>query len=166
MNKFIQLTIKTALGIFLLLVILIIIAIVTFLVLNQRANNRIAEWDAWVVEKCNSEGGVTVFETVSAEDFPALRFRDSLGLRRLDIPREQNKNADEPFYTRSVTSVIRETRPRVTKSEAQLIRAFDNNILGISVSFSRIGGPILGHSSFSCLRIPGFDSGLVSKIIL
>lgn len=111
---------------------------------------RKAYWDYKVREMCEKDGGVRVFETVRLDRQQYSLILNQFG--QLSPPLE-NKAADNVPIVRKFTSTyIRRNDPEVRRDELVVIRRSDEKVLGVSVSYSRVGGDLIAlhPSNFSC----------------
>lgn len=104
-------------------------------------------WDAQVRERCEKDGGVTVYERVK------INKTDFQILLRQSLPTESSRMDQPYFWIRSETK-IHDSNPTVVRSETFIKRRSDGRVLGRSVRYSRRGGDIpTGFSeatSFAC----------------
>lgn len=107
-------------------------------------------WDSKINEMCESDGGVRIYETVSLDRQQYDLLLNSFG--QLSPPLESRANEGIPIVHRFTSTYIQRFDPEVRRDELTLVRRSDNKVLGISVTYSRIGGdPIALHPSyFSC----------------
>ncbi len=107
-------------------------------------------WDAKVRELCANDGGIKVFESVELPKEQYERLLNQFG--QLSPPLESRAPADAPIVRRNASSYIRQGNPEIRRDELLLVRRSDRKVLGISVSYSRVGGDFfaLHPSYFSC----------------
>lgn len=112
---------------------------------------RQAYWDAQVDRMCETDGGMRVFEVMELTPHQYGLLLNSFG--KLDIPIDAKDLGDVPVIRREETTVIRDANPRVWRYALTVIRKSDRRILGMQMTYSRVGGdfPSPAHeSSYSC----------------
>ncbi|MEW6427013.1 MAG: hypothetical protein AB1568_03135 [Thermodesulfobacteriota bacterium] len=119
-------------------------------------------WDARVRELCAKDGGVRVYETV---ELPAEMF-DKWGMVNFYRPTQRERALGNDYLLKSETIVIRDDNPKIWREQYQLYRSIDGSLLGVAVSYSRLGGDLPGpwqESSFGCPQAAG-DASLIREI--
>ncbi len=98
-----------------------------------------AYWDYKVTKMCEEDGGVTVYETVTLDEFDYINLSGSNGSIRIPY---FNYSSDiyHPYYRKSHDIKIRESFPEVRKSITVLERRSDNKVLVKAVYYGRRGG--------------------------
>lgn len=98
-----------------------------------------AYWDYKVMEMCEEDGGVTVFEKVeiSKTDYPNIRVTSK---NSLILPSEKNVKLGYPFFYRYNINIIRQGFVNVTRHEQLIVRNRDGKILSKHISYGRSGG--------------------------
>jgi len=112
---------------------------------------RQAYWDAQVDRMCETDGGMRVFEVMELTPHQYGLLLNSFG--KIDIPIDAGDLGDVPVIRREETTVIRDANPRVWRYALTVVRKADRRILGVQVTYSRVGGdfPSPAHeSSYSC----------------
>lgn len=113
-------------------------------------------WDAQVREMCDRDGGVTVYERIDIDEDHYKKLGGSGGV--IPVPDERSKIKNYPYFSRSKQHEIN-SNPQVTRMETEVVRVFDNKVLGRVINYLRIGGDfptgIQHDTSFSCKDIPG-----------
>lgn len=112
---------------------------------------RQAYWDRELIELCEKDGGVTVFETVhiSKNKVPGLGWTDG----HLGVPPKDLMRGEDVVYSERSETVIRAWNPRVIRGERTVYRRDNGRMVATVVRYSRVGGdfPSPAHpSSFSC----------------
>lgn len=108
-------------------------------------------WDAQVRAMCGKDGGVRIFEqiVVSPSEASLLpKVGDFFG-----VVSEALAKSEEPGFTRMKRTVIRESNPSVIRYEEEIVRRFDQRVVGVVVSYGRGGGdfPSPAHpSNYHC----------------
>ena len=126
-----------------------------------------AYWDHKVKQLCEKDGGVTVYEKVELErdEFHKLNGNQ---YGEISIPEKRLGKTLVPYYSEYSSQVLRDGYLRVYKYNLKIARRSDGKVLGMKISYGRGGGDfptVIGHpSSFSCAKIPGFESNLTGKI--
>src|SRR5262245_9987043 len=109
-----------------------------------------AYWDAKVKELCEQDGGLKIFETVhlNNEQYALLLNRSG----KLDPPLAGEAANGIPIVYAVKTTIVHNGYPEVFRTELAVLRVSDNKTLGTSVTYSRVGGDLLGFhpSHFSC----------------
>ena len=107
-------------------------------------------WDKRVQEMCAEDGGIRVFEagTVSKQQWDLLL--NPFG--QLSPPLENRASDDVTIAHKNTSTYIRRNNPEVRRDELVVIRNGDKKVLGVTVSYSRVGGDVIAlHPSyFSC----------------
>lgn len=119
-------------------------------------------WDSKVKEMCDSDGGVRIYETVSLDRQQYGLLLNSFG--KLAPPLEGHANEGVPIVRRFTSNYIKQSDPEVRRDELALVRRSDNKVLGISVTYSRVGGDLIAlHPSyFSC---PSHSADFFSMVV-
>ncbi|MGH9694315.1 MAG: hypothetical protein ACRD5Z_09250, partial [Bryobacteraceae bacterium] len=106
-----------------------------------------AYWDAKVKEMCDKDGGITVYERVK------ISRREARSVL-IDHPPTQKARRNQPYVWEQNETVIRDSNPRVVRSEILIKRRSDDKILGKTVQYWRSGGDfptgISEPTSFIC----------------
>lgn len=107
-------------------------------------------WDAQVREMCEKDGGVRIFEVVSLNSQQYSLLLNKFG--QLSPPLESKAEGNVPIVHRFTSIYVRQNDPEIRRDELSVIRKSDEKILGVSVSYSRVGGDLIAlHPSFfSC----------------
>jgi len=108
-------------------------------------------WDAQVDKMCETDGGMKIFDVMELTPHQYGLLLNSFG--KLDIPLDANDLGDIPVIRREEATVIRDANPRVWRYTLTVIRKADRRVLGMQVTYSRVGGdfPSPAHeSSYSC----------------
>lgn len=108
-------------------------------------------WDAQVREMCEKDGGVQIFEYIVVSPEQAAKL-PKVG-NFLGVGSEKLASPEEPAYTRTRRTVIREHSPTVIRYEVEIVRRLDQHVIGTAVSYGRGGGdfPSLAEpSNFHC----------------
>lgn len=124
-----------------------------------------AYWDSKVRERCEEDGGVTVYEAVSLTKEQYLKNDGKNGVIRI-MPKRTSKTYHE-FYWENMDTVINKSNPKVIRSEYITYRKSDEKKLGKWVTYSRRGGdfPTGFHpSSFGCVDMFGFKTNTAKEI--
>lgn len=108
-------------------------------------------WDAQVKEMCEKDGGVTIHEQVN------ISMEQASGLQKVgpyfSIPPRATAKSNAPAYWDETVTILRDSNPRVWRSEQVVRRHDDEKIVARVVRYIRVGGdiPSIAHpSSFSC----------------
>ena len=111
---------------------------------------RKAYWDAEVRTMCEKDGGIKVFETVKLDRQEYVLLLDKFG--QLLPPKQNYTSSKVTIIHTDTSSFIRRSSPEVRRDELAIIRRSDNKVLGVSVSYSRVGGDLIAlHPTyFSC----------------
>lgn len=126
---------------------------------------RKAYWDYQVTKMCKKDGGATVFENIKVSYFEYMNLG---GVNdAIPVPPEEYKN-DSPYFARTVRQDIREWNPEVKKRITKIIRDVDGAILGMQISYSRIGGDLIAlhPSSYSCRNVEGISLDIEKQIFI
>ena len=122
--------------------------------------------DRQMQELCKKDGGVKVFEKIK---LPPERFDDSGKIKRLLQPDgsavSYDKNFEPDYKIESSTHIIKDGDPikgqgKLVRYEYKLIRTYDNKIMAISVSYSRIGGDFIIIDHWSSSECPNKGESL------
>lgn len=113
---------------------------------------RKAYWDHQVMQLCEKDGGVRVYEKekISPELYKQL------GGQQGEIPIYSKSSAaiDAPYFAEETTVYLHERNPQVRRSETRYKKRKDNKTLATYVYYARVGGdfPTFAHpSSHGCL---------------
>lgn len=148
---------------FILLGAALVVAFVYFLFCE--ANK--AYWDYKVMQWCERDGGVTVYEKVNLTKEEYERNDGKNGAIRVPakISHEYEKYK---FFKKSNDTEIRKYRPRVVRYEYDVYRKLDDKLLGKMVTYGRIGGDfptgISAGSSFTCADIKSISLDIEKRI--
>lgn len=126
-----------------------------------------AYWDSRVREMCESEGGITVYETVQLSREEYIEYGGIDGT--IPVPNENSSQGTNfPFFASRKRSDIRNGYPEVWTNETIIYRKADAKELGRYVTFTRRGGDfpsgIAAASSFSCRDVSGFRTDFEKQI--
>jgi hypothetical protein len=115
---------------------------------------RKAYFDRQVDKLCESDGGVTVFETVAVSKQEYLRLGGSNW--QVPVPEERSAPPDYPYVSNTTRTVLRNGHPEVTRTEALVKRRSDGKVLARLVTYTRIGGdpPSWAHPSHRTCNLP------------
>jgi hypothetical protein len=140
---------------------LVAAASITVLFAPMLISNGVKWWyDRQVSELCAKDGGVKVYETVRLT--PELL--DKAG--RISIPDKAQAKPTDEYYYESEDHYYRQGNPTLLRSQYQIIRRSDGNVLGESVFYGRSGGDLPGPwhaSSFTCpdpTQSAGFETSI------
>lgn len=92
-------------------------------------------WDAQVRERCEKDGGITIHERVKISKKDAL----FLWGQGLPLPTE-NTRKDSPYFWEMTEEKIRDSYPKVARTEDLVKRRSDGKVLGKSIRYWRSGG--------------------------
>lgn len=123
-------------------------------------------WDAKVKALCEKDGGITIYRTVEIKKSAYKLIKEYDGSVRAPEIKYINKNIDI-FYSVTKTDVINENNPVVYRNEQKIYRIGIDEIIGVEVSYSRIGADVHGYGhpgSYSCGDIPDFKTN-INKLI-
>ncbi len=121
-------------------------------------------WDAKVRELCAKDGGIKVYETVVLPEDQV----DKWGRVLFYQPTEKENALGKEYLFKSETELLRNDDPKVRRFQYQIYRRNDKKLLGMAVSYYRIGGDLPGFwhsSSFGCPQNAG-DASLVRKVFV
>ncbi len=109
-----------------------------------------AYWDAQVREMCAKDGGIKVFETVFLNRQQYALLLNKFG--QLSPPLENKSGENVSIIHRFTSTYIHRNNPEIRRDELSVIRKSDGKILGLAVSYSRVGGDLIApHPTyFSC----------------
>lgn len=117
---------------------------------------RKAYWDYQVKQMCEKDGGAKVFEMVEMAPPEYVLLLNQFG--ELSPPQEHAASRGAPIVHRNTSHYIRRSDPEVRRDELSVIRKSDGKVLGVKVSYSRVGGDfptgITHPSYFSCPEQP------------
>lgn len=143
--------------------VMVPVAIVALLVLAFAFyEGRKAYWDSEVKGMCEKDGGVKIFEKVELNSRQYALLLNQFG--QLSPPLESRSAEDVPIVHNNAYIYIRRNNPEVRRDELVVIRKSDKKVLGVSVSYSRVGGDLIAlHPSyFSC---PGKSVDIFSAVV-
>jgi len=132
-------------------VLMIPAVVVVFLILAFGFfEGRKAYWEDKVREMCEKDGGERVFETVRLNRQQYSLILNQFG--QVSPPLENKAGDNVPIVRRFTSTYIRRNDPEVRRDELVVIRRSDEKVLGVSVSYSRVGGDLIAlhPSNFSC----------------
>jgi hypothetical protein len=124
--------------------------------------------DRQMEELCKKDGGVTVYEKVS---LPAHHWdwanRVTLGMPSLDLAADENRDmrsqdiADGQYQLITDRLTLKDGDPMkgqgvLARTEQRVVRTKDNKVLGVAVSYGRVGGDfiVIGHWSSATCPMP------------
>ena len=115
-------------------------------------------WDSKVEAWCETEGGLTVYQTVEIRlsEHPGLKIESN---GTLSIPNETRASLDDRFITSRIRTELSGRRPHVRRSETVYQDRLNDVVLGRRLFFSRYGGDFFlnfADTSSGCDDIPGF----------
>ena len=141
-----------AVGIILLIPVLLIVALIAWV---GFAEARKAYWDSEVREMCAKDGGVKVLEKAIVPEFEYAELMNNFGPK--SIQAELLSPSSAPLFTTTSSSYIRSWNPEVRRDVMKIIRKGDRKELGISTSYSRVGGDVfaLQPSAYRCPEVSG-----------
>ena len=127
-------------------------AIVTLAGCMGLVPGRQAHWDAHVKQMCESDGGVTVYESVllSEAEYRRLAGRDGT----ISVPPRESASKDTPYVADKTITMIRKGDPEVFRIVTNIVRLADGRVLSRMVQYARTGAdaPLsrAHHSSYDC----------------
>ena len=129
---------------------LVLIGLVILVFIGCELNK--AYWDYKVDKMCEKDGGMHIIERVSVtnEDIDLLGHVNG----KISVPIKELEPANAPVYSEDTTTYIRDTYPKVWRTDVKILRRADRKVIAKYVSYSRVGGDFptgLAHdSSFGC----------------
>jgi hypothetical protein len=108
-------------------------------------------WDAQVKEMCAKDGGVTIYQKLRISE-SEMRLLGTVG-GMIGIPAKDLAKPNAPVYEELKIVDIRDSNPRVSRSEMLIVRRSDGATVARAIIYARSGGdfPSPAHpSSFSC----------------
>lgn len=127
------------------------------------AEARKAYWDTKVREFCEKDGGMKVFEVAVLDDTQYRSLVNNFG--QLAPPDERVAPAGALITHSYSYSYLRTGNPEVRRSVLAVVRRADNKTLGISVSYSRVGGDWFAfHPSY--YRCPEKAPNIFSTVVV
>lgn len=111
---------------------------------------RKAYWDTKVKEMCEIDGGMRIYETVELSEDEYNLYKSVFG--KYSFPRERHASDEIQIVSKNVSTYVRHSNPEVRRNELSIIRKTDGKLLGVRVSYSRVGGDLIAlhPSSFRC----------------
>ena len=127
-----------------LVLILLLILIVGFY------EGRKAYWDYRVTKMCEKDGGMIIYENIELTEEELNLYKDKFG--KYGFPRENQASEFIQIVSKDKSTYIRRNYPEVRRNELSIIRRTDEKILGMRVSYSRVGGElfVFHPSIFRC----------------
>ena len=94
--------------------------------------------------------GGEIFEAAELKKQQYVLLLDKFG--QLDIPAENRVTEDIPIFHKATRTFIHRNNPEVWKYELEVIRKNDKKVLGMRVTYWRVGGDLIAlhPSQFSC----------------
>ena len=127
------------------LMLLLILAVTYF-------EGRKAYWDYRVREMCAKDGGVTVIEPVAISFSQAATLPEVNGL--YGVSPESLAKPEEPVFSRTKQTMLREDKPLVFRYEQEIVRRSDGKVVAKAVTYARGGGDVPSFAFPSSLYCP------------
>lgn len=140
--------------------------VVTLILIIGFFEGRKVYWDYQVREMCARDGGrkIQAAVTVNEKEYALLLNK----FDQLSPPLESKAGRDVAIVHRFTSTYIHRSNPEVRRDELAVIRRSDSKVLGLEITYSRVGGDFLAFhpSVFSCPNDPvDFFSAVIRKQI-
>jgi len=128
-------------------------------------------WDAKVKEMCEKDGGVTVYERVRISKAEINRHVLPMTADgRLSFTIKELAHPDAPIYAVERITYLRESNPRVRRTESVIMRRHDQVVVARWVIYARAGGDfptgLSEGTSFICPDLQKMTSDLHEQLFI
>jgi len=132
---------------------------------------RQAYWDEKVKEMCEKDGGVTIYERVRISKTEInRRVLPMTADGRLSFTTKESAHPEAPIYAEERITYLRESNPRVRRTESEILRRTDEAIVARWVIYARAGGDFpTGFSegtSFICPDLQKMTTDLHEQLFI
>ena len=130
-----------------------------------------AYWDEKVKEMCEKDGGVTVYEQVRVSRAEiSRRVLPMTADGKLSVTVKELAHPEAPVYAIEQVTYLRESNPRVRRTEYLVMRRADQAVVAKWVVYARAGGDsptgVSEGTSFICPDLQKMTSDLHEKLFI